>query len=53
MQALGGTNRQADSSVLGLPQFWMFFVFLVLSWIGMAVVVSLGDAICFQMLGKL
>lgn len=51
MLALGDNNRQADSSVLGLPQFWMFFIFLALSWMGMAVVVSLGDAICFHMLG--
>uniref|UniRef100_A0A8D8M315 Major facilitator superfamily domain-containing protein 6-A n=2 Tax=Cacopsylla melanoneura TaxID=428564 RepID=A0A8D8M315_9HEMI len=32
-------------------QFWLFFAFLSLSWIGMAVVVSLGDTICFELLG--
>lgn len=52
MQAFGGSNSQPDSTVLALPQFWMFFTFMVLSWMGMAAVVSLGDAICFQMLGE-
>jgi len=40
-----------DSEVASLYQFWLFFVLLVLSWIGMAVVVSVGDAICFELLG--
>jgi exosortase/archaeosortase len=39
-----------DNEVLRLYQFWMFFLFLIISWIGMAVVVSVGDAICFEML---
>lgn len=40
-----------DSDVLGLYQFWSFFVLLILSWIGMAAVVSIGDALCFTVLG--
>lgn len=39
-----------DNHVTGLYQFWLFFMFLALSWMGMAVVVSVGDAICFEML---
>ncbi|PNF21627.1 hypothetical protein B7P43_G11266 [Cryptotermes secundus] len=40
-----------DVNVADLYQFWLFFLLMVLSWIGMAVVVSIGDAICFEMLG--
>lgn len=32
-------------------QFWIFFLMLIGSWVGMAVVVSIGDAICFEILG--
>jgi hypothetical protein len=39
-------------NVADLYQFWLFFLLMVLSWISMAVVVSIGDAICFEMLGK-
>ncbi|KQS43807.1 major facilitator superfamily domain-containing protein 6-A isoform X1 [Drosophila erecta] len=39
------------SSAMAMPQFWLFFGLLILSWIGMAVVVSIGDAICFGILG--
>lgn len=33
-------------------QFQVFLWASITSWIGMAVVVSLGDAICFNVLGK-
>ncbi|XP_017111955.1 major facilitator superfamily domain-containing protein 6-A isoform X2 [Drosophila elegans] len=39
------------SSAMSMPQFWLFFGLLIFSWIGMAVVVSIGDAICFGILG--
>ncbi|KAJ2954534.1 hypothetical protein O0L34_g2818 [Tuta absoluta] len=32
-------------------QFWVFFLFMTLSWVGMAVVVTFADAICFNLLG--
>lgn len=32
-------------------QFWLMFILLIISWAGMAVVVSVGDAIAFEMLG--
>ncbi|XP_017095251.2 major facilitator superfamily domain-containing protein 6 isoform X1 [Drosophila bipectinata] len=38
-------------TAMGMPQFWFFFGMLIFSWIGMAVVVSIGDAICFGILG--
>lgn len=41
-----------DSEASSLPQFRSFFIALALSWIGMAVVVSVGDAICFDLLGE-
>lgn len=43
----GATDEQVKSTY----QFWLFFCFLIVSWAGMAVVVSVGDAICFEMLG--
>lgn len=43
----------SDSQVTQLYQFWLFFLFMALSWAGMAVVVSVGDAICFGLLGKI
>lgn len=43
----GATDEQAKSTY----QFWTFFTLLIISWAGMAVVVSVGDAICFEMLG--
>lgn len=39
-----------DEKIKASYQFWMFFFFMIFSWIGMAVVVSVGDAICFEML---
>lgn len=41
-----------DNQLTGHYQFWLFFLCMALSWIGMAVVVSVGDAICFEMLGQ-
>ncbi|XP_054735184.1 major facilitator superfamily domain-containing protein 6 isoform X1 [Anastrepha obliqua] len=41
-----------NSEVTGMYQFWYFFILLILSWVGMAVVVSIGDAICFSILGE-
>ncbi|XP_017482717.1 PREDICTED: major facilitator superfamily domain-containing protein 6-like protein A isoform X1 [Rhagoletis zephyria] len=41
-----------NSDVTGMYQFWYFFIMLIVSWIGMAVVVSIGDAICFSILGE-
>lgn len=46
------STSATDDQVKGSFQFWMFFAFLILSWIGMAVVVSVGDAICFGLLGE-
>jgi MFS family permease len=43
----GATDAQVKSTY----QFWAFFSLLIISWAGMAVVVSVGDAICFEMLG--
>ncbi|XP_073838628.1 sugar baby transporter isoform X1 [Musca autumnalis] len=51
-------GKIADSPVIstkaamGLYQFWWFFGMLIISWIGMAAVVSIGDAICFGILGE-
>lgn len=39
-------------SAVSQPEFWYLFSMLALSWAGMAVVVSIGDAICFGILGE-
>lgn len=41
-----------DGNYASYAQFWYLFAALSVSWIGMAVVVSVGDAICFHLLGK-
>uniref|UniRef100_A0A336LKW0 CSON013643 protein n=2 Tax=Culicoides sonorensis TaxID=179676 RepID=A0A336LKW0_CULSO len=40
----------SDKEAYGLYQFWLLFILLIVSWAGMAVVVSVGDAIAFEML---
>ncbi|KAL9912022.1 major facilitator superfamily domain-containing protein 6-A isoform X1 [Glossina fuscipes] len=42
----------SNSDAVSLYQFWWFFGMLTISWIGMAAVVSIGDAICFAILGE-
>ncbi|XP_045458560.1 uncharacterized protein LOC123668912 [Melitaea cinxia] len=32
-------------------QFWLFFLMMIISWIGQAVVVTFADTICFNLLG--
>ncbi|XP_055382593.1 major facilitator superfamily domain-containing protein 6 isoform X2 [Condylostylus longicornis] len=51
MTTLAEGDTTHNESVSGLYQFWIFFSLLITSWAGMAVVVSVGDAICFAMLG--
>lgn len=41
-----------DNEASSLPQFRSFFLAMAFSWVGMAVVVSVGDAICFDQLGE-
>lgn len=40
-----------DTEVYGLYQFWNLLILMVLGWIGQAIAVSVGDAICFELLG--
>ncbi|XP_057664392.1 major facilitator superfamily domain-containing protein 6-like isoform X1 [Diorhabda carinulata] len=40
-----------NDDVYGLYQFWCFLIFMILAWIAQAVVVSIGDTICFELLG--
>ena len=46
-------SAASDGNNTDAYQFWLFFLLMVISWVSMAVVVSVGDAICFGMLGKL
>ncbi|XP_034480769.1 major facilitator superfamily domain-containing protein 6 isoform X2 [Drosophila innubila] len=50
-QMLPATETISTRSAMGKPEFWFFFGMLIISWAGMAVVVSIGDAICFGILG--
>lgn len=51
MKTITETNIN-NSNVAKMLEFWLLLLFLALSWAGMAVVVSVGDAICFSLLGK-
>lgn len=42
----------SDEEVYDLYQFWAFLALMILFWIGQAIVVSVGDAICFELLGE-
>ncbi|EFA00564.1 major facilitator superfamily domain-containing protein 6 [Tribolium castaneum] len=41
----------SDEDVYSKSQFWIFLILMIFGWVGQAVVVSVGDAICFQLLG--
>lgn len=47
-----GDSGFSDNEVYGLYQFWVFLMLMIAAWLGQAVVVSIGDAICFEMLGE-
>lgn len=42
----------SDDEVYGAYQFWLLFLFMVIAWMSQAIVVSVTDAVCFEMLGK-
>lgn len=46
------SRKESVADVAGFYQFWLFFILAIFAWVGMAVVVSIGDAICFEILGK-
>ncbi|XP_050548920.1 major facilitator superfamily domain-containing protein 6-like isoform X2 [Daktulosphaira vitifoliae] len=46
------TSAKYNGSVLELHQFWIFLIFVCLLWMSQAVVYSLGDTICFDLLGN-
>lgn len=50
LNALIRSGTIPDDQVTSHFGFWAFFLCLILSWVGMAVVVTVGDAICFEML---
>ncbi|XP_077301866.1 sugar baby transporter [Arctopsyche grandis] len=52
MNSLFEAPSENQESHLKHYQFWLFFLFMSLNWIGMAVVVSIADAICFEKLGN-
>ncbi|XP_076272004.1 sugar baby transporter [Rhynchophorus ferrugineus] len=44
-------NQISDADVYRMYQFWVFLTLMIVAWIGQAVTVSIGDAICFELLG--
>ncbi|XP_004929819.2 major facilitator superfamily domain-containing protein 6 [Bombyx mori] len=44
-------STEVEESSQFTSQFWMFFMFMIISWVGQAVVVTFADAICFNLLG--
>ncbi|KAL0279919.1 UNVERIFIED_CONTAM: hypothetical protein PYX00_001370 [Menopon gallinae] len=50
-ELLSDDSGSGIKDVVNLYQFWLLLLFLILSWVGMAVVGSITDAICFEMLG--
>ncbi|XP_075990803.1 sugar baby transporter isoform X2 [Anticarsia gemmatalis] len=45
------TDSRKDTSKEYTPHFWTFFLLMITSWVGQAVVVTFADAICFNLLG--
>ncbi|XP_023942690.1 major facilitator superfamily domain-containing protein 6-A isoform X2 [Bicyclus anynana] len=45
------SESHADDSTQYSMQFWLFFLLMIISWVGQAVVVTFADAICFNLLG--
>lgn len=42
--------RIENTDVVHVYQFWVFLFLAIFAWVGMAVVVSISDAICFELL---
>lgn len=42
----------SDDEVYNIYEFWVFLFLMITCWVGQAVMVSIGDAICFELLGK-
>lgn len=40
-----------DDEVYDLYQFWVFLSLMILGWVAQAIAVSIGDTICFELLG--
>ncbi|CAD1479928.1 unnamed protein product, partial [Heterotrigona itama] len=51
-QLLHDVNIAQNSAENKTYQFYLFLLATIISWIGMAVVVSIADAICFNFLGN-
>lgn len=44
---------ESENNIYGLYQFWVYLVFMIFCWVGQAVTGVMGDAICFELLGKI
>ncbi|GLV42704.1 Sugar baby [Carabus blaptoides fortunei] len=51
INSLISETRVDTHEYLYYHQFWLFLMLAIFVWVGMAVVVSVGDAICFEKLG--
>lgn len=50
-EAMEVSHVQTLGDAAGWYQFWLFLFLAIAAWVSMAVVVSIGDAICFELLG--
>ncbi|KAK6627466.1 hypothetical protein RUM44_009943 [Polyplax serrata] len=52
-ELLGGVDKDNTGSddFVHHSQFWLYLFLAILSWVGMAVVCSVADALCFELLG--
>lgn len=50
MNSIVRQSNIPDDEVTGLYQFWLFLGLMIFGWVCQAIVVSVGDAICFEML---
>lgn len=51
LNELAQSPALSDDELYTTYQFWVFLLLMVACWIGQAVTISLGDAICFELLG--
>ncbi|KAJ3662792.1 hypothetical protein Zmor_007119 [Zophobas morio] len=51
VNSLVSSASVSDDDVYNMYEFWIFLVLMIMGWIGQAIAVSIGDAICFELLG--
>ena len=51
-ELLSQTNKEeSHENFVNFYQFWVYLFLAIIGWVGMAVVTSVADAVCFEILG--